>query len=284
MKSIEIIHPGISSSIQDGGRVGYAFYAIPRSGVMDYQAYESIKSLLGLSEYCTVIECTLQAPKIQFNEVFTIVISGADMHWKINGNPVELDTVVRVRQGDLLTGGFAQSGFRGYIGFADEMKVTRHYKSASAYSYASLGANNGQALNKGQRIQFTEKKHPTPTESLKPKRKNNQAIIIHKGPEYDWIVKAKKSVLISNEFRISPQSNRMGARLLGPEINVKQHMTSSVPVLPGFIQLLPSGQLIVLLQDGQTTGGYPRIAYLDIEALSAFNQVAIGKSVRFELE
>lgn len=283
MKSIDILHPGILSSLQDLGRVGYAFYAVPRSGIMDHVAYDRISSILQLPKNHTVIECTLKAPKIRFSDAMVIAISGADMQWKLNENPIERDTQIIVKKGDVLAGNYAKTGFRGYIGFSSEMKVKKHFGSSSSYSYASLGAKEGQALKKGDKLFFEDSTRNIETEiSYTPIVYSNK-ITLQKGPEYHLLSSEAIDKIRQGTFRVSPQSNRMGARLTGPKIEGFQALKNSVAVLPGFVQLLPSGQLIVILQDGQTTGGYPRFAYLTQKELSKFNQIAIGKKVRFEL-
>ena len=280
-KSIKILHPGIYSTIQDNGRQGYAFYAIPRSGIMDNQSYNNIKSVLNTDDNISVIECTLQSPTILFNDTMQIATSGANMQWKINKQPLTLNTLVTVHKGDILKGGYATSGYRGYIGFSKQMEVSRHFDSVSSYSYASLGANNGQPLIKEQVITFKAENSITNRQLTRDILSSTNTIHINKGPEYSWMDSSSQEILTGEIFRISAQSNRMGARLDGPPITTTQLLSQSVPVLPGFIQLLPSGQLIVLLQDGQTTGGYPRIGYLSDKELVTLNQVPIGKSVRF---
>ena len=281
--TIEILHPGMHSSIQDQGRCGYAFYAIPRSGVMDHNAYDNIRLILGTSDNISVIECTLQAPTIRFQDSMTIVISGAKMQWKINDRQIPLNTLLTVHQGDILKGGYITSGYRGYLGFSQKMEVSSHFGSVSSYNYAQLGANDGQPLFKNQIIRFNEQYSPSDSKSRISDLNNLNTFTFQKGPEYDWIDALSKTALVNSEFTISPQSNRMGARLNGPSLIANKQLSQSLPVLPGFIQLLPSGQLIILLQDGQTTGGYPRIGYLSSEDLSMFNQVPIGKSVKFVL-
>lgn len=282
MKSIEIIHPGIRSSLQDEGRVGHAFHAVPRSGVMDYVAYDRISSILQLSENHTVIECTLKAPKICFNDPMIIAISGADMLWKLNELPIERDRQITVKKGDVLAGNYAKTGFRGYIGFCSEMIVKKHFGSSSSYSYASLGANDGQALKKGDKLFFKNSASKIKTEiSYTPIIYSNK-ITLQKGPEYHLLSSDAIDKIIRGTFAVSSESNRMGARLTGPKIEGYQSLMESVAVLPGFVQLLPSGQLVVILQDGQTTGGYPRIASLTQPELSKFNQIAIGKEIKVD--
>ncbi len=251
---------------------------------MDHRSYTLIQSILQTQENISVIECTLQAPTLLFHTTLQIVVSGAEMHWDVNGHPLPINTLITVNKGDILKGGFAKSKFRGYIGFSHHMEVTQHYGSTSSYSSARFGANHGQLLRKGQIITFNKLNTQTPKQPSAIQHEESEIITIHKGPEYGLLDQAALDSLTTSPFTISPQSNRMGARLIGPTLTTNQKLDKSVPVLPGFIQLLPSGQLIILLQDGQTTGGYPRIAYLTLDALSLFNQIALGKQLRFRLD
>ncbi len=282
-KSIEILHPGMNASIQDSGRIGYAFYAIPRSGVMDQKSYQIIQSTLQTNDNISVIECTLQAPTILFHDTMQVVVSGADMQWRVNDNPLSLNSPTTVNPGDILKGGFAKANFRGYIGFSHQMQVTRHYGSTSSYAYANFGANDGRLLTKGQVLTFAQANTPTSTTAKVNLDIATESFTLHKGPEYYFLDDHSTELLANSAFMILPQSNRMGARLQGPQLTSEKTLKKSVSVLPGFIQLLPSGQLIILLQDGQTTGGYPRVGYLSSTAIAEFNQVPIGKSVRFVL-
>ncbi|NNJ26212.1 putative protein YbgK [Planctomycetes bacterium LzC2] len=102
------------------------------------------------------------------------------------------------------------------------------------------------------------------------------------GPEYDWLTPTAQNDLKNGEFRVSPHSDRMGARLEGPTLALRDSaLADSVPVLPGMIQLPPSGRPIVLLQDGQTAGGYPRIGYLPTAEVDRLAQIPPRRPFRF---
>lgn len=281
MKSVEILHPGLLTTVQDSGRKGNAFYAIPLSGVMDIESYNRVQILFGTNDKA-VLECTLKAPKLQFHDDFQIVVSGADMNWQVNDKVIHNDQIIDVKKGDVLKGGFAKNGFRSYIGFSGQLEGQQHVSSVSSYSYADFGYNEGQPLRKGHQLVFTESKSDSSTQHPFEKREFRNEVRIKKGPEFQFLSESTTHLLSNSKFKISTQSNRMGVRLEGPSLKVDKQLKKSVPVLPGFIQLLPNGQLIVLLQDGQTTGGYPRIAYIPADQLSNFNQVALGKSLSFQ--
>lgn len=275
MPSLEIIKPGLMTSIQDLGRKGLAYYAIPTSGVMDENAAKIALLLLNKKEESPLIECTAVAPHILFNNSTQIAITGANFNWTINGDPISQNTVIEINKGDLLKGNFAQQGFRGYIALSGELSLDRIYNSYATYVNARIGGHQGRLLKKGDVIVWEQAK-------LNPF--NNRIIPIKKGPEFQFLSELSKYQLTANNYKIGTDSNRMGVRLVGPKLeSTSYQLEYSLPVLPGFIQLPPSGLPIVVLQDGQTSGGYPRVAYIQERYLSRLNQIPLGGEFRFEL-
>jgi len=271
--SLEIIKSGLMTSIQDIGRKGLAYYGIPVSGVMDENAAKIALLLLGKNESEAVIECTSIAPEIEFKDDTKIAISGADFGWKINSMPVQLNQILHIKPGDCLKGKFAKSGMRGYIALAGKLDINPIYSSHSTYTNAKLGGYEGRLLQKGDILTWSQKSS-----------KQNDVIEIHKGPEYDWLSKEAKDLLLTATYKIKPDTNRMGMRLDGQVLTAKSYqLPASSPILPGFIQLPPNGQPIVVLQDGQTIGGYPRIAYLKKSMINKLNQIPIGHKINFYL-
>lgn len=257
------------TGIQDPGRPGLAYYAVPRSGPMDPAAARLALLLLGRAETEPVLEMTSLAPHLRFLEATRIALTGADFGWKLNDRPLALRTVHSVRAGDVLCGGPARSGLRGYLAVEGVLETEYAFSSAATYTPAGFGGHNGRLLQRGDLL--TWKKDPT-----------DEQFVLFPGPEYDHLSAAAVEQLGAVDFRISPQSNRMGIRLLGtPLPGSVEPLRRSVPVLPGFVQLPPDGLPIVVLQDGQTTGGYPRIAYLKRAELGRLNQILLGGVVRF---
>ncbi len=275
MPSLEILHPGLMTSIQDLGRKGLAFYAIPQSGVMDQNAARIAWLLLNQNEPTPLIECTSIAPQIKFNDPTHIAITGADFGWTLNDEKINLNTLYTVQKGEILKGRTAIRGLRGYLGIDGILDVDQVYNSYSTYSNARLGGYQGRLLQKGDKLTWTPFYALAPEEITLP---------ICPGPEFDWLSERSKQVLSSGRYRISPDSNRMGIRLQGEPLESTSYQLSfSAPVLPGFLQLPPNGLPIIVLQDGQTTGGYPRIAYIQEQYLSQLNQIPLGSEFRFRL-
>ena len=114
--------------------------------------------------------------------------------------------------------------------------------------------------------------------------KNEIAIRCHKGPEWEWFDNATQSQLVKENWRISPQSNRMGYQLQGSPLLLKEKTELiSTAVMPGIIQVTPSGMPIILGADAQTIGGYPRIARVHTPDMSILGQCRPGILLRFQL-
>lgn len=269
MSTIKIISAGLLTTIQDGGRDNLAYYAVPKGGVVDVFSARVAWSLLQQDETFPIMECTAIAPTLQFSDNIRIAISGADFDWQLNDAPVQLNQVLQVRAGDILKGGRALNGLRGYIAFSAELNLQQVYESYSTSSNAQVG----QILRKADEIEF------------KAQESNAQTIILKKGPEFDYLTESGRQSLFQTVYSVGTDSNRMGIRLKGESIEtMPKKLTHSVPVLPGFMQIPPSGQPIILMQDGQTTGGYPRVAYLHEKEMAKLSQVPLRGKVFFCLK
>lgn len=271
MPDLTVLAPGLLTSIQDTGRKGLAFYAVPASGAADAHAARIALLLLRLPEHFALLECTSVAPTLRFEAPTRIVLTGADFGWKLNETKVSLHTVLSVGAGDVLSGKYAVNGLRGYLALAGKLAVKRVFDSAATCFATSRGGHAGRRLEKGDVLTWEEVGMPA-----------DGVFTLLPGPEYHFLAEQGIRDLCENIYKISADSNRMGARLTGKPLESKLYnLPHSVPVLPGFVQLPPSGMPIVVLQDGQTTGGYARIAYLRKEDLSRFNQIPLGGEVRF---
>lgn len=282
MGRIEVIQAGLMTTLQDGGRPGLAFYAIPASGPLDPTAAHTANFLVGNASSATVLECNFVPPVLRFEQAADIGLTGADMHWHVDDVPAPRNCTVSIPAGGILSGQPASRGSRGYIAVAGEIDTERSFGSTACYALAAWGGNAGRPLRRGDWIQW----QPAPVNwrvdmSLPSTPSSGVVLEAICGPEFDSVTAESKRRLVAGVFRITPDSNRMGARLEGPQLSVREGLLDSVPVLPGMIQLLPSGQCIVVLQDGQATGGYPRIAYLPSPALARFNQLGVHEPFHF---
>ncbi len=278
-------HPGSLSLIQDEGRAGLAYYAIPRSGAMDLQACELANTILGNPYSNPVIECHFSAPRIRFLSEATICLTGADMRWRLEGKKVKRNRTIRVAAGSVLSGASTKSGVRAYIAIGGEIQTNITLGSSSTYLPGKFGGNQGTALATGDKLQWRKPVEGVFGLQLQiENRKDPSQLLLETGPEFHWLSEESKRALYNDEFRVSFQSDRMGARLDGPKLSTSgQQLRNSVPLLPGMVQLTPAGQLIVVLQDGQTTGGYPRVGYLGRNELRQLSQTKIGHPFCFEM-
>jgi len=280
---IDIIHKGILSSIQDRGRFGYKHLAIPQSGWMDHHSAKLSNLLVGNTSNAPNIEMTLQSAKIRFHKDAIIAITGADMSFKIDDQAIKLNQAIKIKSGSTFSGSYAKRGLRSYLAISgDYTNINSDYNSFSTYPITKFGGINGQYLNNGDQLIIHQKEKTLIDIKLETTSLDAQAVRLTPGPEFHLLDNTSKQALIEGKFKISSNFSRMGAHLESTvKLSTASVLDSSIPVIPGTVQCLPDGQLIVLLQDGQTTGGYPRIAFIEEAPLNAFNQIRPGLNFSF---
>ncbi len=283
MLEVKTIKAGMFSSIQDGGRKGLSYYAIPPSGFMDRTSAQRANILVGNKKNAPLIEMTYIGGTFQFSEDAVIALTGANMQFEFDESPLKMNQTILVKKDSILKCKYAINGVRAYLAINGDWQIPKIYKSTSTYTYAQIGGLNGSALQKDDTIYIQSQ--ITSINIIQWKQSINYKIInkipLQKGPEWYFL---KNEDNLQGEFSISPQSNRMGAILSGNKINIDILDTfPSQAVFPGVVQCTPSGKLIVVLQDGQTTGGYPRVGIIPKKALDIFNQLRIGQGFRFEI-
>jgi biotin-dependent carboxylase-like uncharacterized protein len=279
---IKVLHPGIYSSVQDQGRKGFAKLGIPVSGAMDSYSSEMANILLNNRKSDAVIEITFGMAKFEFTKGTFICVSGADFSPTINGKGIEMMTVYEVEKGALVSFGNRKYGVRTYIAVQGGIQSDVYVKSRSF----GKGITPNFRLQKGDALQILAKKPYENSGFSKIKVLEElfslSELECYPGPEYDQLNDAQKQRL-SETFTISEDNNRVGYRLNEIiENDLKPILTSGV--LPGTVQLTPSGQLIVLMKDAQVTGGYPRILQLSSFAIDILSQKMTGEKIQFKME
>ena len=285
----KVIRPGILSTIQDLGRVGYQKSGIIVGGAMDKLALRIGNLLLGNSENEAGLEITLIGPALFFDKEQLIILTGADLSPSIDGNPVTMWRPVHIAKGAVLSFGKPVKGSRTYLSVAGGFKISPDLGSCATYLQAGIGGWQGRALKPGDYIPFkqvytyTGKFTWSPDLKLYPNAAN-QVIRVIAGPEFNLFTKDSIHAFLTHLFTINKENNRMGYRLDGPEIQPaeKKDMLSSA-VTFGTIQVPPTGNPIILMADCQTTGGYPRIASVITADLSILAQKQTGSEIKFEL-
>jgi len=280
---IKVLKSGFYTTVQDTGRFGYRTYGVPVSGAMDSYSSQFANALLGNKSEDALLEITMTGSKLQFLQPTIIAISGADLSPILNDKPVKMNAVLTIQNNDILSFGKLKSGLRVYLAIKGGVLSNKILGSRSMYkvithnhritdgdtlAYKSYIANL-QKLNANVKYNYTTLK--------------NNTLEAYKGPEFNRLSRDVQEQLLNSDFKVSKLNNRM-AYQLEPlfKNNLKQILTS--PVLPGTVQLTPSGRLIVLMRDCQTTGGYPRVLQLTEKAISILSQKAIGKTLKIRLK
>ncbi|WP_299710245.1 biotin-dependent carboxyltransferase family protein [uncultured Tenacibaculum sp.] len=279
---IKVLHSGFFTTIQDRGRFGYAHYGVPVSGAMDLYAHELANAILDNKNNEATVEITFGGAKFEFLEDCTICVTGADYEAKINGITLVLNKMLSAKKGDVLTFGKRKFGVRTYLGIKGGIEVKEVLHSKSFYK----GITEQQVLNKGEVLTTNKQKNSISNTNTKISVDVNRFITPEieclPGPEFGSLSKNQKKQLQDNIFTISGNNSRMGYFLEETIENSLSSMLSS-GVLPGTIQLTPSGKLIILMRDCQVTGGYPRILQLTSASVSKLAQKTTNDTISFVL-
>jgi len=271
------------SSIQDLGRLGYRKFGVPCSGAMDHLSFRKANTTIANNENDAVLEMTIIGPTLQFLCSTEICISGASMNPKLNDTDIPNDEVVSVNENDILNFGRLELGTRAYLAVAKGFQTELLMGSRSMY-------NN---ITSARRIQnddilpiISEPKAILITNSGISKDLDHlsaKILAAYKGPEFDLLSTSSQDKLFNQDFTISNTHSRMGYQLNEfLENDLKSILTSHV--LPGTVQLTPSGKLLVLMRDAQTTGGYPRVLQLSESAINIMAQKNTNDKISYRLE
>ncbi len=279
---IKVLDSGFYSTIQDLGRMDYQAYGVPYSGVMDVYSAKLANALLNNEMDAAVMEITMTGPKLLFNTVTSICITGADLSPKLNDKTVKQNYLIPVKDGDVLTFGKLNYGFRAYIAVLGGFQTENVMQSRSMYQ----GITKSFRLNKEDTMSITTPVFPIcdTHAGLKVNTAHfiSTIIEVYKGPEFDALSAVQQTQLFKQHFTVSKDNSRMAYQLNEAfNNNLKAIITSLV--MPGTVQLTPSGKLIILMKDCQSTGGYPRILQLKDTSIGILSQKFIGSKFQFVL-
>jgi len=278
---LNILKPGFFTTVQDTGRFGYRDKGVPVAGAMDSFSVSKVNTLLENNEKCAVLEITMTGPELKFEKDTYIVLGGAEMTVTLNDTAVENYKVYKINTGDILSYGKLTKGFRAYLGIKDGFNPPSVLGSRSFFKPIT----EQDTIKKMANLPYSTCKHFNPKISeLKVDSVLDKSVLeVHKGPEFKLLTDKQLSQLFYTDFSVANENNRMAYQLNEIIEGNKTSMLTSA-TLPGTIQLTPSGKLIVLMKDGQTTGGYPRILQLTDIAMSVLAQKKSGDHFKFKLK
>ncbi len=287
--SIQILHKGLSDTIQDLGRYGYQHLGIQPSGCMDTLSAALANYILQNDTHAPVIELHFPSSQIQFLDDHIICITGANFVPLLNKKSIALHESISVQKNDILS---MLQPIEGNIAYIAIKGILNEPKWLNSY------ATNGKRLEKEDILHFSKSSTTPPINSKDVGRNiafiaeqlqghlfsNNSPIRFIPGPAWQDLRENAIHDLIKTSFSITSQRNRMGYQLKGPALNLNVPNTYlSSAVTRGTIQLLPNGDLIVLMADHQTIGGYANLGQIILVDLPRFAQMKTGQPFKFSI-
>jgi len=288
--SVLIEKTGVLSTIQDLGRTGFRRFGINANGAMDKTAVRLINILLSNNENAAVLEMHFPAPKIAFEEAAIIALGGANFGANLDDELIENWRPVYAEKNQTLSFTKKTFGNRAYLAVKGSFVINRWLGSASTNLAANIGGFDGRSLIKGDRLFFRQRATNNSQQTnykiskhLIPRYSSLPTVRVVAGAEFEKLMALSERNFFSCNFTISQNSNRMGFRLTGEPLYLfdKAELVSSA-VDFGTIQLLPDGQMIILMADHQTSGGYPRVAHVVSADLPILAQLGAGDKINFQ--
>lgn len=285
---IIVENPGIQTTVQDEGRFGYQQFGVSPAGPMDTKSFFLANILAGNKRGESALEITFMGPALKFEEDNIIAVTGANVSPAVNGEAIPMYQAVLIHAGDTLSFGVANGGSRAYIAFAGGLDVPVVMGSKSTLMRNKLGGVEGRKLEKGDRIGFVKPKTSLPKmelRKLKPEKFPQKEITVRvvTGPQDTAFTEEEVRKFFWYSATITNESDRMGIRLEREEPlhHIKDGNILTDGVAFGSIQVPTNGQVIIMMADRQTTGGYTKIGTVISVDLPKLAQAQPGYKVHF---
>lgn len=290
---VQILRPGVQTSVQDTGRWGFQARGVPVSGPMDPYAHRLANALVGNDPRAATLEVTLVGPEMLFEDDRQIAVVGAAFDLTVNGRSVPTSAPIPVGAGSHVRFGARSRGSRAYVAVAGGIDVPLVLGSRATHLVSRMGGVAGRALaagdrlplgpERGERRRISERLRPVnlprPT-TITPGGVARVRVLL--GPQQERFTEQSLTVLQSAPYRVGQDSSRMGFRLEGPPLGHAgdaEIVSDATPL--GVLQVPRSGQPLLLMADRPTAGGYPKIATVITADVGIAGQLAPGDYIQF---
>ncbi len=290
MSHLLVREPGLQSTVQDTGRDTARRYGVPRSGAIDPSLLRLANELVGNDATAAALEVRLAGPTLEVHaDSVRVACAGPATLTVTRDGTSRTESSWRsltLGRGDLVAVRSVTPTTTAYLAVAGGIDVPPVLGSRSTYVRAALGGLEGRALRAGDRLPLARDAAPSGPDRLlpEPPRVQDAPLRVVLGPQEQHFTAAARALFASATFTVSNDVDRMGMRLDGPRL---EHAAAdraeivSEAVIPGAIQVPGDGRPIVLLADGQTVGGYPKLATVISADLGRAGTAAPGSSLRF---
>jgi len=288
MSRMLVESPGMFTTVQDLGRPGFGPLGVSASGAADSVALRLGNLLVGNPPGAAGIEMTLTGGAYSFPDGAELALTGADFGPALDGVPVERWQVIHVAPGQTLRLDRTRDGARCYLCVAGGFQVDSFLGSASTHALSGLGGLEGRALKRGDVLEIGAGSMPVLRSRIRPSAlaqlQPGKLLRVTEGPQATWFDESVRAAFYRAKYSVTEEANRMGLRLQGPPVPPaanRSMLTEGAPL--GAVQVLESGQPLILFVEQQTTGGYPKIANVIAADMSSLGQLRPRDEVQFEL-
>jgi allophanate hydrolase subunit 2 len=277
--SLIIKNPGIHASLQDLGRTEGMPQGIPISGAMDSYLYSFANEVLNNPSNAACMEFYQQGLEVEFQKPSFICVAAIEANISLNDSKVEVNSILKVRKGDVLKIKELNKGNWGYLAVKDGFDAPVFLGSRSFYQPLTE-----HRLAKNEELMYAAFEGESGGESpqLDLSYYETSVLEVYRGAEFQKLSRTLQYQLFNAKFSLSTSQNRMAYQLHERLDNELEEMVTG-PVLPGTVQYTPQGKMIILMRDAQVTGGYPRILQLSEKAINLLSQMRSKTKFTFQL-
>ena len=296
---VDVLSPGLQTTVQDQGRWGHQAVGVPVAGPMDPFSHRLANALAGNHRGAATLEVTLVGPALQFQDQRVVAVVGAEFDLFIDDIPAPFEQALAVRAGAVLRFGPRRRGARAYVAVAGGFDVPAVLGSRATHVSTHTGGWQGRALVRGDQlplggaragavrvrsvlsVRSVWSSDPTTRRGLNT---HSHIIRVLAGPQADRFRPEALDALVSAPYHVSVDSDRMGYRLTGPLLRHAVSADIISDATPhGVLQVPGSGQPLLLMADRPTTGGYPKLATVISADIGVAGQAAPGDSLHFRI-
>lgn len=296
--AIEVVKPGLATTVQDAGREGYYHLGIPLSGALDQYSFLAANLLVGNDENAAALECTLLGPELAFRRDAIVAVAGADLQPKVNGDPRPGHEAFPVKSGDVLSFAFLKAGARAYLAVAGGIDVPVVLGSRSTYGLGAFGGFRGRALQVGD-VLPVGKPGPLARAGRKLAAELRQSLTrelelrVMPGLYYHRLTEQSAHDFFEDVWSVAPEADRIGYRYrhgrplrwkerkqpFGAGSDPSNIVDAGYPF--GSIQVPGGLEPIVLHRDAVSGGGYAMIGTVISADMDAIAQMQPNNKARF---
>lgn len=291
---IEILSSGAVNCVQDLGRPGYLDVGVGWSGALDRPALAAANLLVGNPAEAAGIEISLFPFRLRFGRDTVFCVTGALCPVTLGDRALPAWWAATARAGETLALGLPRSGARAYLAFAGGIDVAPVLGSRATDLKSGFGGFEGRGLLRGDRLPLAPAKEgrrlpaggigldPAALRAGPPVSDGAVTMRVLPSAEFPAFTDTAREAFLATVWTVTSEANRMGYRLAGPQLALSRRLELfSHGIMPGTVQVPPSGQPIVQLAEANTCGGYPKIANVIEADLWRLAQAPVGAKLRF---